>query len=217
MTAAGKITAARVQTGDRILVKHYTMENETDRPTLEFLGTERALGISTTKTGQGVTVARVLKVEAAMTQGRRRAGRVYDIYTTEGVISNCAPAQTMIMAPEDNAGVKRAHVEALALNATYEAYPLADEVTEAPAVTEDAAYEVQEAEVAAAYTMVPRQAGKTATEAPAATVPAAPEAEEDTEYLDPIRTRWHGKTKSQRKAARKSQRAARRRTRRSVK
>jgi hypothetical protein len=133
MTAAGKTTAARVQAGDRILVKHYTMENEADRPTLEWLGKERALGISTRKTGEGVTVARVLRVEARMITGGRRDKRVYDIYTTEGVLENNAPAQTMMLAPEDAAGIKRAHAEALELDKVYEAYPVAEEAPAVPA------------------------------------------------------------------------------------
>src|SRR4051812_24170691 len=117
MTAAGKTTAARITTGDRILVKHYTQDNEADRATLEYLGKERALGISATKTGAGVTVARVLSVEAIMVTGGRRDRRVYEIHTTEGTLRNNAPAQTLTMAPEDAAGIKRAHAEALAEDA----------------------------------------------------------------------------------------------------
>ncbi len=120
MTAKGKITAARVTTGDRILVKHYTTENLADLSTLQYLGVEHALGISDTKTGEGVTVARVLKVEAKLVTGGRRDRRVYDIHTTEGILGNNAPAQTMTLAPEDAAGIKRAHVEALAANEAYD-------------------------------------------------------------------------------------------------
>lgn len=114
--AQGKENAANIKVGDRILVKHYNQENEADRATLEWLGKDRALGISRTKTGEGVTVARVLEVQAVMVQGRR-AQRRYNIITTEGVLENNAPIQTMIMAPEDAAGIKRAHVEALAQEA----------------------------------------------------------------------------------------------------
>jgi hypothetical protein len=135
--AQGKENAANIKVGDRILVKHYTQENEADRATLEWLGKDRALGISRTKTGEGVTVARVLAVEAVMVQGRR-AQRRYNIITTEGVLENNAPIQTMIMAPEDAAGIKRAHAEALELDKVYEAYPVAEAETEAPAV--DAAH-----------------------------------------------------------------------------
>lgn len=120
MTAKGKITAARIAAGDRILVKHYTAENVADLSVLKYLGAEHALGISTTKTGEGVTVARVLRVEAKLVTGGRRDRRVYDIYTTEGLLGDNAPAQTLTLAPEDAAGVKRAHVEALAANEAYD-------------------------------------------------------------------------------------------------
>lgn len=139
--AAGKTNASRVQPGDRILVKHYTRDNEADQATLEYLGKDHALAISTTKTGAGVTVARVLHTEAAQVTGGRRERRVYNIYTTEGVLEHNAPAQTMILAPEDTAGVKRAHVEALEINAVMDAYPLAEELTE-----EEAAQEVRDLE-----------------------------------------------------------------------
>lgn len=131
MTAAGKITTARIAEGDRVLVKHYTRDNMADLTTLDYLNKDWALGISTTKTGQGVEVARVLKVEAAAVTGGRRDKRVYDVYTTAGVISNCAPSQTWTLAPEDAAGIKRAHVEAMALNEVMDAYPVAED--EAPA------------------------------------------------------------------------------------
>lgn len=120
MTAKGKITAARIAAGDRILVKHYTAENVADLSVLKYLGAEHALGISTTKTGEGVTVARVLKVEAKLVTGGRRDRRVYDIHTTEGILGDNAPAQTLTLAPEDAAGIKRAHVEALAANEAYD-------------------------------------------------------------------------------------------------
>lgn len=126
MTAAGKITASRVQTGDRVLVKVYDRSNEADHATLDFRGKDRALGIAWTKTGAGVTVARVLFVEALQVTGGRRDRRVYNIHTTEGVLEHNAPAQTLILAPEDAAGIKRAHAEAMILNATYDAYPVAE-------------------------------------------------------------------------------------------
>lgn len=129
MTAKGKITAARVTAGDRILVKHYNAENVADLSVLQYLGAEHALGISTTKTGEGVTVARVLRVEAKLVTGGRRDRRVYDIHTTEGILGNNVPTQTMWLAPEDAAGIKRAHAEALELDKVYEAYPLAEEFT----------------------------------------------------------------------------------------
>lgn len=149
MTAKGKITAARIAAGDRILVKHYTAENVADLSVLKYLGADHALGVSTTKTGEGVTVARVLKVEAKLVTGGRRDRRVYDIHTTEGVLGDNAPAQTMILAPEDAAGVKRAHVEALAANEAYDrTAALAEEAlakrAAAPAPVEFTAEERQE-------------------------------------------------------------------------
>lgn len=104
MPAAGKTNASRVQINERIIVR--VSEDGTVRP-------------SDTKTGEGVHVARVTG-KGAVQGGRTNTGRGtsrmhYSIETTSGTIS-AAPIQTMWLAPEDAAGVKRAHVEALAEN-----------------------------------------------------------------------------------------------------
>lgn len=98
MTAKGKVNASKVQIGDRIIVK----VNET--------GTVRE---SATKTGENVTVARVIGKTFRAAQGPYEARGKYIIETTEGTFE-AATIQTMWLAPEDAAGVKRAHVEALA-------------------------------------------------------------------------------------------------------
>lgn len=101
MTAAGKINASNVQAGDRIIVKaRYDAE-----------GHER-ITESATKTGEGVFVARVISKTFRAAQGRYEARGKYVIGTTAGSFE-AAPIQTMWLAPEDAAGVKRAHAEAL--------------------------------------------------------------------------------------------------------
>lgn len=113
MTAKGKINAANVQVGDRIIVKVYDINNEADREILGFIRADRAVGPSATKTGEGVQVVRVLNKTAHMEAGHRRSRRVYVIETSVGLFEG-SPIQTMMLAPEDAAGIKRAHVEALA-------------------------------------------------------------------------------------------------------
>jgi predicted DNA binding protein len=176
MTAKGKITAARVQAGDRILVKVYDRSNTEDHAILDHLKKDWALGIATTLTGTGVRVARVLSVEAYTVQGGRRAARAYDIHTTEGTLGNNVAHQTMLLAPETPAAVKRAHAEALELDRTMDAYPVADaqeivetvlaeadpadafaleELTEAEVAEEIAALELEQAQDAAEYQVSP--------------------------------------------------------------
>lgn len=89
MPAQGKTNASRVTTGDRILV--YVEGDYRE--------------VSRTKTGPGVQVARVT--------GKTMAGGRYYLETSAGPVKNLAPIQTMWLAPEDAAGIKRAHVEAL--------------------------------------------------------------------------------------------------------
>jgi hypothetical protein len=128
MTAKGKINASNVQTGNRIIVK--VSADGTVRP-------------SDTKTGEGVQVAQVLGKLFRAAQGPYEARGKYVIITSAGTFE-AAPIQTMFLAPEDAAGIKRAHVEALELDKVYEAYPLADEEIATPAalVTEmDEAHE----------------------------------------------------------------------------
>lgn len=101
MTAAGKINASNVTTGDRIIVKaRFDAEGH------------ETISESATKTGEGVFVARVIGKDFRAA-GRYEARGKYIVHTTAGSFE-AAPIQTMWLAPEDNAGVKRAHVEALA-------------------------------------------------------------------------------------------------------
>jgi hypothetical protein len=117
MTAKGKINASNVTTNDRIIVNTNggAYEGDTIRP-------------SATKTGEGVVIVRVLdKLKAA---GRRG----YVIVTSAGSFY-AEPIQTMFLAPEDNAGIKRAYAEAVAEDALY--VPAAPEVIEEPAEATD--------------------------------------------------------------------------------
>jgi hypothetical protein len=100
MTAKGKINASKVQANDRIIVA------------LSLL-TEGRVNISQTKTGEGVQVARVITKTFRMVFIGRRQNRVYVVHTTAGSFQ-AAPIETMWLAPEDPAGIKRAHAEALA-------------------------------------------------------------------------------------------------------
>lgn len=111
MTAKGKINASKVTEGHRIIVK--VLEDSTVRE-------------SATKTGEGVQVARVLGKTFRSAQGPYEAHGKYVILTSAGTFE-AAPIQTMWLAPEDPAGIKRAHAEALELDKVYEAYPLAEE------------------------------------------------------------------------------------------
>lgn len=128
MTAKGKINASNVTTNDRIIVNTNggAYEGDTIRP-------------SATKTGEGVVIVRVLdKLKAA---GRRG----YVIVTSAGQFY-AEPIQTMWLAPEDNAGIKRAYAEAVAEDALYvpAATPAAEEMDE-PSATAQAAAELAEA------------------------------------------------------------------------
>lgn len=98
MTAKGKINASNVTTGDRIIVKTHESGRVTE---------------SATKTGEGVHVARVIGKTFRAAQGPYEARGKYIIETTSGSFE-AAPIQTMWLAPEDAAGVKRAYTEALA-------------------------------------------------------------------------------------------------------
>ncbi len=99
MTAAGKINASNVTAGHRIIVK--VTEDGTVRE-------------SSTKTGEGVQVARVTGKDFRAA-GRYEARGKYIVHTTAGSFE-AAPIQTMWLAPEDAAGVKRAQVEAIEEN-----------------------------------------------------------------------------------------------------
>lgn len=98
MTAKGKINASNLTTNDRIIVNTNSgaYEGDSIRP-------------SATKTGEGVVIVRVLdKLKCSNRRG-------YMVVTSAGQFY-AEPIQTMWLAPEDNAGVKRAHVEALEEN-----------------------------------------------------------------------------------------------------
>jgi hypothetical protein len=95
MTAKGKINASKVQPGDRVIVAPSKAEGR--------------VNISSTKTGEGVHVARVIaKVYAP---GANRRPGFYVVTTSSGTF-HAAPIETMWLAPEDNAGIKRARAEA---------------------------------------------------------------------------------------------------------
>ncbi len=96
MTAKGKINASKVQAGDRIIVRdHFDPEGHV------------RVNVSGTKTGEGTHIARVVGKDKAINR------RGYLIRTTAGDFY-ADSIQTMWLAPEDAAGIKRAHVEALA-------------------------------------------------------------------------------------------------------
>jgi hypothetical protein len=96
MTAKGKINASTVQTGDRIIVQLNSSPYRAGDPFP-----------SRTKTGEGVVITTVTGKRSA--QGRRG----YVITTGAGEFY-AEPIQTMWLAPEDAAGIKRAYAEALA-------------------------------------------------------------------------------------------------------
>jgi hypothetical protein len=102
MTAAGKINASNVQAGDRIVVR--IERNDAGL----FVG----LHESRTKTHADDLVVRVTGKTFRNAQGPYEARGKYVIETTAGAFE-AAPIQTMILAPEDAAGIKRAHAEAI--------------------------------------------------------------------------------------------------------
>lgn len=116
MTAKGKITATALNIGDRIIVKSgtYTADEAAAWGSSIQEGGSY-FHESRTKTGEGVSVVRVLdKTFRAASGPYERQGKY--VITTTGGTFEAAGVQTMWLAPEDAAGVKRAHVEALAEN-----------------------------------------------------------------------------------------------------
>lgn len=95
MTAKGKINASKVQAGDRIIVK--TRSNGT-------------VYESATKTGEFVSVARVIAKTFRAASGQYERRGKYVIETNVGTFE-AAAIQTMWLAPEDAAGIKRAYAE----------------------------------------------------------------------------------------------------------
>lgn len=138
MTAKGKINASKVQINDRIIVK--VSADGTVRP-------------SDTKTGEGVQVARVTD-KGMRAAGSYEARGKYIVHTPAGSFE-AAPIQTMWLAPEDAAGIKRAFAEALGEDRAYEiqaeaeredaerATPAVEEMDE-PSATAQAAQECPE-------------------------------------------------------------------------
>jgi hypothetical protein len=133
MTAKGKINASNVTEGHRIIVNTNSgaYEGDSIRP-------------SATKTGEGVVVT---TVTAKLKCSNRRG---YMIVTGVGSFY-AEPIQTMWLAPEDAAGVKRAHAEAIELDAVYEAYPVADEAPAAEEPQEAPAADLTDEERAEVY------------------------------------------------------------------
>jgi hypothetical protein len=122
--AKGKVNASEAEAGMRIIVKvsYDTEGHATIRP-------------SSTKTGEGVFVARIIE-KGFRAAGRYEARGKYVIHTSAGSF-DAAPIQTMWLAPEDPAGIKRAYAEAVAEDA---ARPAAEPTTETvPAVEAGAA------------------------------------------------------------------------------
>jgi hypothetical protein len=191
MTAKGKINAANVQVGDRVIMKVYRREVEADRDALDFLELDYAVGPSSTKTGEGVQVARVISKSYVIVAGggfHRRDRRVYLIETSVGKFE-ASPIQTMILAPEDTAGIKRAHVEALDENkrqdraatpAEVEATTEADALRTATEAARVAPTQTEAAEIMAAAMGLPVEA-LASWVATNWTGPAAQEDEEDEE------------------------------------
>lgn len=100
MTAKGKINASKVQSGDRIIIEQLDGGQIRD---------------AVRKTGENVEIVQVVGKTFRAAQGRFERQGKYVIETTAGTFE-AAAVQTMILAPEDAAGIKRAHAEALVEN-----------------------------------------------------------------------------------------------------
>jgi hypothetical protein len=98
--AAGKVNASEATEGMRIIVK---------------VSADGTVTPSRTKTGEGVQVARIIE-KGFRAAGRYEARGKYVIHTSAGSF-DAAPIQTMFLAPEDPAGIKRAMAEAVAEDA----------------------------------------------------------------------------------------------------
>lgn len=128
MTAKGKITASALQIGDRIICKSGTYSEETASQWASIQAGDPYFHESRTKTGANVVIVRVTGKSFRAASGRyERQGR-FVIETTGGTFE-AAGCQTMWLAPEDPAGIKRAHVEALAEDAEREAAEPIEEPT----------------------------------------------------------------------------------------
>jgi hypothetical protein len=113
--AKGKVNASEAQAGMRIIVKvRYDAEGHA------------TISPSQTKTGEGVFVARIIE-KGFRAAGRYEARGKYVIHTSAGSF-DAAPIQTMWLAPEDSAGIKRAHAEALEMDKAFNRAPSAEEL-----------------------------------------------------------------------------------------
>jgi len=175
--AKGKVNASELQVGTRIIIKIWDASREEDQAVLAWLGADHGIGPSRTKTGEGVVIVTVTNKAKVINR------RGYLITTSAGEFY-AEPIQTMWLAPEDPAGIKRAHAEALELDKVYEAYPVADfqdvaeadenrwtlgsiEDAHAEALAEDAEREIEDraAEVEA-YNLVQAEKARAENEAP---------------------------------------------------
>lgn len=124
MTAQGKITATGIVTelaaGRRVRILLERTE----------VGT---LAVTSKKTSAETLEVTEYRVAQGRTMGSRRR---YVFLTSAGVTMDFSPSQTFLLAPEDAAGIKRAHVEALAEDAKWEEVDRRQEA-EAP-TTDDA-------------------------------------------------------------------------------
>jgi len=152
MTAKGKINASNLQVNDRILI---------DTAVVNFDGNVHP-GVASTKTGKSVTVARVTSKARRDAQGMYERRGKYIIETTAGTIE-AAPIQTMWLAPEDPAGIKRAYAEALAENEDRkaEAVRAAESAREAELADAEAVAHRERIEAAEAAEATPVVAGPT--------------------------------------------------------
>jgi hypothetical protein len=151
MTAAGKVNASKVTTEDRIIVS---------------IREDGSITESRTKTGENVRIVRVIGKSFRAAQGPYEARGKYIIETSIGSFE-AATIQTMFLAPEDAAGIKRAHVEALAEDKRINRAATTEEKAEAAQITEVEAMRVateaarhadtdeQAAEIMAAATGLP--------------------------------------------------------------
>jgi hypothetical protein len=155
MTAAGKVNASKVTTVDRIIVS---------------VREDGSITESRTKTGENVRIVRVIGKSFRAAQGPYEARGKYIIETAIGSFE-AATIRTMFLAPEDAAGIKRAHVEALAENKRLDRAATAEEIAEAAQITEVEAMRVatdaarhaetdaEAAEIMAAATGLPVEIG----------------------------------------------------------
>lgn len=112
MTATGRLTASKVTPGTRILVSRESAE------WAALMERDAMLVPARTLTGDDVQTVLVTDTSSALTEpvaGERRRSRIYTLATSAGPVV-LSPHQTVRVAPETPAAIKRAHVAALAEN-----------------------------------------------------------------------------------------------------